>query len=87
MRRATRAAVELVTNAQTYGCGPVVLHGWRRAADLVLTVWDHGAGPPDPLAGLVPGRAVGLSTVHLVADDVALTRGMRFGAHARFARA
>ncbi|WP_212824216.1 sensor histidine kinase [Catellatospora sp. TT07R-123] len=51
------AASEAVTNAMTHGRGQVQVWLWAAPRRLVVTVRDHGRGPADPCAGLVPTGA------------------------------
>jgi anti-sigma regulatory factor (Ser/Thr protein kinase) len=45
---------EAVTNGIRHGQGPVRLRLWAGPERVALAVSDHGTGPPDPLAGLLP---------------------------------
>jgi anti-sigma regulatory factor (Ser/Thr protein kinase) len=71
---------EAAANALRYGRPPATVRIWAAAGRIVVTVHDHGRGPADPLAGLVPathGRAqpgLGLWITHQLDIDVALTR-------------
>lgn len=48
------AVNETVTNAIDHGRPPVQLRLWPSPDRIVVIVTDHGAGPTDPFAGLVP---------------------------------
>jgi anti-sigma regulatory factor (Ser/Thr protein kinase) len=69
---------EAVTNAMLHGRAPVTVRFWATPDRIVITVHDHGRGPADPLAGLVPtpsSRAhpgLGLWLIHQLDMDVAL---------------
>jgi anti-sigma regulatory factor (Ser/Thr protein kinase) len=69
---------EAVTNALLHGRAPVTVRFWATPDRIVITVHDHGRGPADPLAGLVPtpsSRAhpgLGLWIIHQLDMDVAL---------------
>ena len=72
------AASEAVANALEHGVPPVMVRIWRGEGRVVINVHDQGAGPQDPLAGLLPagergedGR--GLWMVHQLSIDVALS--------------
>jgi anti-sigma regulatory factor (Ser/Thr protein kinase) len=75
------ATSEAVTNAILHGAPPVSVRGWLADGRVVICVHDRGAGPADPLAGLVPrgeqgaesGR--GLWIAHQLDIDVALIPG------------
>jgi anti-sigma regulatory factor (Ser/Thr protein kinase) len=45
---------EAVTNAICHGRPPVRLRLWSGSDRIVVTVTDHGGGPSDPFAGLLP---------------------------------
>jgi anti-sigma regulatory factor (Ser/Thr protein kinase) len=50
----TKIAVsEAVTNAINYGTPPTTMKLWTDPGRLLVTVTDHGQGPPDPYAGLI----------------------------------
>lgn len=75
------AVTEILTNAYKYGRPVVTLLAWADAGRVVVTVTDLGAGPDDPLVGLVPplgdGRdgGFGLWISHQVCDRVDQVRG------------
>jgi anti-sigma regulatory factor (Ser/Thr protein kinase) len=82
---AVLAASEIVTNAWRHGRPPITITAWVAPGRLVLTVEDHGDGPPDPLVGLLPqsGRpqgdgGLGLWMAHQVCTDV---RHLSAGTH------
>ncbi|MGZ4570730.1 MAG: anti-sigma factor RsbA family regulatory protein [Blastococcus sp.] len=73
------AMSEAVANAQLYGPPPTTVKAWRSQDRVVVHVCDAGAGPADPLAGLVPGpdrastAGLGLWLSHqLTTIDIAL---------------
>lgn len=78
---AVLAANEAVSNALAHGLPPVRLRAWAAADRVVVAVRDGGAGPTDPFAGLLPGRAselqagLGLWVLNQVCSRVALTHG------------
>jgi hypothetical protein len=45
---------EAVTNALLYGDPPATVRVWAGPGRVVVCVHDHGPGPVNPLAGLVP---------------------------------
>jgi anti-sigma regulatory factor (Ser/Thr protein kinase) len=55
------ATSEVVANAIAYGEPPVRLSAWSRGGRVAVAVSDHGVGPEDPYAGLMPGHAGGPS--------------------------
>jgi anti-sigma regulatory factor (Ser/Thr protein kinase) len=71
---------EAVSNASRHGVPPTTVRIWATPDRVVVTVHDHGPGPADPLAGLVPaprGAAkpgLGLWVLHQLDLDVALVR-------------
>lgn len=72
------AASEVVTNALLHGMPPVWARIWRGDGRVVVRVHDRGAGPTDPLAGLLPPRELavggrGLWLIHQLDIDVALS--------------
>ncbi|MEU7822908.1 sensor histidine kinase [Catellatospora sp. NPDC049133] len=72
------ATTETVTNAVLHGRPPVLLRLWAVPGRIVVTVTDHGPGPADPLAGLVPGASPGgwgLWLAHQICAYVSLRRG------------
>jgi len=74
------AVSEAVANAYRHGLPPVRLRLWTARDRLVATVTDHGTGPADPFAGLVPVRGstsggLGLWIVHQLCSRVTMTTG------------
>jgi anti-sigma regulatory factor (Ser/Thr protein kinase) len=71
---------EAVSNARRHGCPPVTARIWAGSGRILVHVHDTGAGPGDPLAGLVPvwgrpgSREGGLWVIHMLELDVALIR-------------
>jgi anti-sigma regulatory factor (Ser/Thr protein kinase) len=73
---------EAVSNAAAHGRPPFTVRMWAAADRVVVRVHDHGQGPADPLAGLVPppdsaqksGLGLGLWLIHQLDIDVALIR-------------
>ncbi|MGY0006648.1 anti-sigma factor RsbA family regulatory protein [Micromonospora sp. I033] len=70
---------EVVSNALRHGVPPVRMRLWSGPDRLVVTVRDHGSGPSDPYAGLLPagnGAAggLGLWISHQSCNHVALHR-------------
>lgn len=70
---------EAVTNAHLHGHPPVRLRAWTTPGRVVVTVTDHGRGPTDPVAGLMPasgGRpgGLGLWLTHQLCAYVSLQR-------------
>jgi anti-sigma regulatory factor (Ser/Thr protein kinase) len=69
---------EAVSNALIHGRPPATVRIWAAPGRIVVSVHDHGRGPADPLAGLVPaaGNAatlgLGLWLIHQLDIDVAL---------------
>lgn len=78
---AVLAVNEAVSNAIAHGRPPVRMRAWADADRVVVAVRDAGTGPPDPYAGLLPGRAsrlqagLGLWVLNQVCSRVALTSG------------
>jgi hypothetical protein len=73
---------EAVTNAVQHGVRPVGVRLWAGDERVVVAVTDRGAGPSDPLAGLVPAPhypkgGVGLWLAHELSDHVTFERGDR----------
>jgi anti-sigma regulatory factor (Ser/Thr protein kinase) len=73
------ATTETVTNASCHGRPPVQLRIWSSPARILVTVTDHGAGPTDPFAGLLPApRApsggLGLWLTHQLCDLVTVDK-------------
>lgn len=48
------AVSEVVTNAILHGRPPVRLEAWSTPERLLVVIHDHGDGPNDPFAGLLP---------------------------------
>ncbi len=69
---------EAVTNALLYGDPPVTVRIWAGPDRFVVCVHDHGPGPTNPLAGLIPppdnlaDAQLGLWLTHQLGIDVAL---------------
>jgi anti-sigma regulatory factor (Ser/Thr protein kinase) len=69
-----------VSNALLHGRAPATVRFWATSDRIVITVHDHGRGPADPLAGLVPTPrsteypGLGLWLIHQLDIDVALKR-------------
>ncbi len=76
---------EALTNAARHGLLPARFRLWAGADRVVVAVGDHGPGPADPLAGLLPARHAlagepgrnsqggqGLWLIHELADHVTL---------------
>jgi anti-sigma regulatory factor (Ser/Thr protein kinase) len=69
---------EAVTNALIHGRPPATVRIWAALDRIVISVHDHGRGPADPLAGLVPAATspatpgLGLWLIHQLDIDVAL---------------
>jgi anti-sigma regulatory factor (Ser/Thr protein kinase) len=73
------AVCEAVTNAICHGRPPVQLRLWSSSDRIVVTVTDHGAGPTDPFAGLLPAvpaprGGLGLWLTHQLCSLVALDK-------------
>ncbi len=72
------AASEAITNALIHGVAPVSVRIWIAEDRVVVAVHDEGAGPDDPLVGLLPrigdGTSLGrgLWMAHQMDIDVAL---------------
>ena len=72
---------EAVNNAVLYGQPPATVRIWAGPDRLVVRVHDHGSGPANPLAGLIPPAGnladaeLGLWLTHQLAIDVALIYG------------
>src|SRR5262249_8533826 len=72
---------EVITNALLYGAPPGTLRIWAAASRIVVHVHDHGLGPANPLAGLIPPAGLaadaelGLWLTHQLDIDVALIYG------------
>lgn len=71
------AASEAVVNALVHGRPPVTVRIWTASDRVVIDVHDEGAGPADPLAGLLPAKAPaesgrGLWLLHQLDVDVEL---------------
>jgi len=71
-------ASEAVNNALRHGQPPVTVRIWATPDRIVVSVHDSGAGPGDPLAGLVPAApstsnpGLGLWALHQLDLDTAL---------------
>lgn len=69
---------EAVSNALHHGVPPTTVRIWATPDRVVVSVRDHGPGPADPLAGLVPAShraakpGLGLWVLHQLDLDVAL---------------
>jgi anti-sigma regulatory factor (Ser/Thr protein kinase) len=69
---------EALSNALIYGRPPATVRIWAAQDRIVITVHDHGRGPADPLAGLIPAASnaatpgLGLWLIHQLDIDVAL---------------
>ncbi|ONI83151.1 hypothetical protein ALI144C_16740 [Actinosynnema sp. ALI-1.44] len=78
------AVNEAVTNAICHGHPPVTLRLWADGSRVMAAVTDHGRGPTDALAGMMPATnsataGLGLYIMHLTCDYVAFSReGDRF---------
>jgi anti-sigma regulatory factor (Ser/Thr protein kinase) len=73
------AVCEAVTNAICHGRPPVQLRLWSGSERIVVTVTDHGAGPTDPFAGLLPAATappggLGLWLTHQLCNLVTLDK-------------
>ena len=73
------AVCEAVTNAICHGRPPVQLRLWTSPDRMVVTVTDHGAGPTDPFAGLLPSATgppggLGLWLIHQLCNLVTLDK-------------
>lgn len=73
------AASELVTNGLNHGEIPVTFRLWADESRVVVTVTDHGPGPADPIAGLMPtavteSAGLGLWLLHRTCDYVSMNR-------------
>lgn len=72
---------EAVSNALLHGRPPVLLQAWAEPGRIVVTVGDHGPGPADPAAGLVPADrpagagGLGMWMMHQMCAYVSLLRG------------
>jgi anti-sigma regulatory factor (Ser/Thr protein kinase) len=71
------AASEAVTNALTHGARPVTMRLWAARHRIIATISDHGSGPTDPFAGLLPTEGsqsggLGLWIAHQVCDHVTI---------------
>jgi anti-sigma regulatory factor (Ser/Thr protein kinase) len=74
------AATEAVTNAAVHGRPPVRVRLWTAPGRVVVAVTDHGPGPADPYAGLLPATGsvtggLGLWLAHQLCAYVALSTG------------
>ena len=69
---------EAVNNAVLYGYSPATVRIWAGPDRIVVHVHDHGSGPANPLAGLIPPAGsladaeLGLWLTHQLGIDVAL---------------
>ncbi|MFR9780394.1 anti-sigma factor RsbA family regulatory protein [Micromonospora sp. MS34] len=75
----TVAVSEMVTNALRHGLSPVRVRVWSAPDRIVATVHDHGPGPKDPYAGLLPAGdgasgGLGLWISHQSCNHVVLHR-------------
>jgi len=73
------AVSEAVLNARLYGRRPITVRVWTGIDRIVVRVHDIGAGPADPLTGLVPapggsaGAGLGMWLIHQFTNiDIAL---------------
>jgi anti-sigma regulatory factor (Ser/Thr protein kinase) len=72
------AVTVAVSNALIHGRPPATVRIWAAPDRIVISVHDHGRGPADPLAGLVPAPrgpttpGLGLWVIHQLGIDVAL---------------
>ena len=73
-------ASEAVSIARRHGRLPVTARIWAAQGRIVVRVHDVGQGPDDPLAGLVPARAIPglpgaeLWLIHMLDLDASMTR-------------
>jgi anti-sigma regulatory factor (Ser/Thr protein kinase) len=70
---------EAITNALVHGRAPVRLRLWAATDRIVVTVADHGAGPPDPFVGLLPAASrgsagLGLWMAHQMCSHITFDR-------------
>jgi anti-sigma regulatory factor (Ser/Thr protein kinase) len=70
---------EAITNAICHGRPPVQFRLWSGLDRIVITVTDHGAGPTDPFAGLLPAvtapaGGLGLWLTHQLCSLVTLDK-------------
>jgi anti-sigma regulatory factor (Ser/Thr protein kinase) len=71
---------EAIGNADQHGCPPTTVTIWADPHRVAIHIHDHGPGPADPLAGLVPvadpaaGSGLGLWLTHQLDIDVAHIR-------------
>jgi len=73
------AVSEAVTNAIRHGQPPVRVRLWTDTDRILLTVTDHGPGPTDPFAGLLPRNGLepgglGLWLAHQLCSHVVMYR-------------
>jgi anti-sigma regulatory factor (Ser/Thr protein kinase) len=73
------AVSEAVTNAYKYGTAPSCMRVWTGESRTVVTVTDHGPGPKNPFAGLMPvasnaSAGFGLWIAHQSCSHVSLHR-------------
>jgi len=70
-----------LAGACLYGHPPATVRVWAGPDRIVVQVHDHGRGPADPRAGLIPpagnlaGAELGLWLIHQLGIDVALSYG------------
>ncbi|HEY2205520.1 MAG TPA: sensor histidine kinase [Pseudonocardia sp.] len=76
------AVSEGVQNAIRHGRGPVRFRLWDGDGRILACIADRGAGPSDPLVGLIAGTSsgphsagLGLWLIHQMCDDVAFDTG------------
>ena len=67
-------------NAHAHGRGPVRVRIWAGDERVLASVVDHGTGPDDPFAGLLPveratTRGRGLWIAHQLCSHLTMERG------------
>jgi anti-sigma regulatory factor (Ser/Thr protein kinase) len=89
------AVSEAVTNALLHGLRPVAMRLWAARDRIIAAISDHGSGPADPFAGLLPTEGsdsggLGLWMAHQVCDHITFattqdgfTLTLRFDARGR----
>jgi anti-sigma regulatory factor (Ser/Thr protein kinase) len=73
------AVSETVTNALAHGRPPVRLRFWAAPHRVLVAISDHGHGPADPFAGLLPTAetatgGLGLWLTHQICNHITLDR-------------